>query len=191
MVTTQPRSGVRQRLGQLVSLATVVVLTVCTTLLVQRLLGPTAASAGPAQTGEIRATSFVLVRPDGTEIGRLGPGSQGAGNLTLFDTSGRLRIAVSGAGDLLAYGSGGTALAQVYANADDNTSGLILRDSDGKVRLDAAQSPDANAAVLRVHDEAGNPRVGMGSLADPTGASSGDYGLRVRDAGGGILTTVP
>lgn len=185
------RSGIRHRVEQTASLAGVIVLTVCTTLLAQRLLTPTPARAGSTQAAEIRATSFVLVGPDGTEIGRLGPGSQGAGNLTLFDPSGQLRIAVSGAGDLLAYGSGGTALAQIYANADDNTSGLILRGSDGKIRLDASQSPNANAAVLRVHDEAGNPRVGMGSLAGQSGASSGDYGLRVRDASGGVLTTVP
>ena len=155
------------------------------------MLAPGAATAQSIQSGEVRASSFVLVGSDGTVIGRLGPGSSGNGNLTLFDASGRLHIAVSGSGDLLAYGTGGTALAQLYASADTDSSGFILRDPNGKIRVDAGQNPEADAAAVRVHDQAGQLRTGIGSLADDTGASSGAYGLRVRDADGNIVTTVP
>jgi hypothetical protein len=182
----------RRRLKQTGSLFGIVALSVLTTLLVQHLIAPAPATAQSIQTSEIRASSFVLVGADGTIIGRLGPGSSGTGNLTLFDASGRLRIAVSGAGDLLAYGgSGGTALAQLYASSDTNSSGMILRDPNGRVRVDAGQNPDADAASVRVHDQDGQLRAGIGSLADDSGASSGAYGLRVRDGAGNILTTVP
>ncbi len=100
-------------------------------------------------------------------------------------------MAVSGAGDLLAYGTGGTALAQLYARADDNSSGLILRDPDGSVRVDAGQNANDDAASVRVHDQSGNLRVGIGTLADSSGNSTSDFGLRVRDSSGGILTTLP
>jgi hypothetical protein len=180
-----------QRFNRALSLCGVVALSVATTLLVQHLLIPAPATAQSIQTSEIRASSFVLVGSDGTVIGRLGPGSSGMGNLTLFDSSGRLHIAISGSGDLLAYGTGGTALAQIYASADTNSSGMILRDPNGNIRVDAGQNPDADAASVRVHDEQGQLRSGIGSLADDSGASSGAYGLRVRDADGNIVTTVP
>jgi len=190
-MTAARASGLPSWLSRAGSILGIVSLSVISTLLIQRLLLPQPAGAQSAQASEVRASSFVLIGSDGTEIARLGPGSQGAGNLTLFDQTGQLRIAVSGAGDLLAYGTGGTALAQLYAKADDNSSGLILRDPDGSIRLDAGQSPDADAAAVRVHDGAGNLRVGIGTLADATGAGTADFGLRVRDSSGGILTTVP
>jgi hypothetical protein len=176
------------RMGTLIG---IVLLSVASTLAAQRLLVPTAARAQSGDASEIRASAFVLVGADGTEIARLGPGSQGAGNLKLFDQTGQLRIAVSGAGDLLAYGNGGTALAQLYAKPDDNSSGLILRDPDGNVRVDAGQSPDNAAAAVRVHDGSGQLRVGIGTLASETGGSTADFGLRVRDSSGAILTTLP
>jgi hypothetical protein len=179
----------RKRLNQAASVAAIVSLSVVCTLLVQRLLLPQPASADPS---EVRATSFILVGPDGTEIGRLGPDSQGDGDLRLLDQNGNLRIAVSGSGDLLAYGTdSGTALAQLYANADGDKSGLILRDPDGKIRVDAGQTPDDGSAAVRVDDPDGNLRVGIGSLASDSGGNSGNFGMRVRDASGAIMTTVP
>jgi len=44
---------------------------------------------------------------------------------------------------------------------------------------------------VRVQDLEGKPRVGIGTLADTAGASTTDYGLRVREANGDIVTTVP
>src|SRR4051812_9456699 len=115
-MTDQDPRGLHRYLKSSASVAGIVVLSVVTTLLVQRLLRPSAAEAQFIRTPEVRAESFVLTRGDGTVIRRLGPGSQGAGNLTLYDADGRLHMAVSGTGDLLAYGSGGTALAQIYAD---------------------------------------------------------------------------
>jgi hypothetical protein len=167
----------------------IVLLSAVTTLGVQRLLAPPAATAQTEQAGEVRATSFILVAGDGTQIARLGPGSAGDAVLTLDDSSGALHLAASGHGDLLAYGTGGTALVQVYADPNTNNSGVLVRDATGKLRVVAAQSPDS--AAVRVQDLDGNPRVGIGTLADPTGASTSDYGLRVRDPEGNILATVP
>jgi hypothetical protein len=181
--------GLYRHLKNTTMVAGIVALSVVTTLLVQRLLGPSAAQAQFIQTPELRAQSFVLVGSDGTVIGRLGAGSQGAGNLTLNDANGRLHMAVSGAGDLLAYGTGGTALAQIYADPETNLSGILIRDANGKLRIAAAQGSDS--AAVRVQDLDGKQRVGMGTLADPSGGSTEDYGFRVRDAGGEILTTIP
>ncbi|HTE86401.1 MAG TPA: hypothetical protein VK821_16905 [Dehalococcoidia bacterium] len=170
-------------------LAGVVLLSVVTTLRTQRLLTPPAATAQSIQTPEVRANAFVLVGSDGTVIGRLGAGSAGDGVLTLSDSSGQLHMAVSGAGDLLAYGTGGTALVQIYADPKTNDSGLLVRDVNGRLRVIAAQSLDS--AAVRVQDLDGNPRVGIGTLADASGGSTEDYGLRVRDSDGAVVTTVP
>lgn len=176
-------------LSRSVSTLAIVALSVCSTLAVERLLGPQPAGAQFISSPEIRAQSIVLTSSDGTTIARLGPGSSGAGNLTLFDASGRLRLAASGAGDLLAYGTGGTALAQIYADADTNASGLLLRDEDGTMRVIASQT--AGAAAVRVQDAGGQQRVGIGTLADLTGSGRVDYGLRVRAEDGGVLSTIP
>jgi hypothetical protein len=188
-VTIRINRAMRAVLGRAASTAAVVVISVVMTLVAQRIMAPAPAGAQFISTPEVRAQSFVLVSSDGTTIARLGPGSQGAGNLTLFDATGRLRMAASGAGDLLAYGNGGTALAQIYANAETNDSGLLLRDSSGTLRVIASQSD--NAAAVRVQDAAGNQRVGIGTLADLSGAGRLDYGLRVRGEDGGVLSTIP
>jgi hypothetical protein len=167
----------------------IVLLSVVTTLGVQRLMMPQPATAQSDQIGEVRATSFTLVGSDGTQIARLGPGSAGDGVLTLDDSSGALHLAASGHGDLLGYGTGGTALVQIYADPNTNNSGVLVRDGAGKLRVVAAQSP--NSAAVRVQDTDGNPRVGIGTLADASGNSTSDYGLRVRDPSGMILATVP
>jgi hypothetical protein len=174
---------------RLAPLLGVVLLSVFTTLVVERLLIPPPAKAQSEQAGEVRASAFVLVGSDGTQIARLGPGSAGDGVLTLDDGSGALHLAASGHGDLLAYGTGGTALVQVYADPSTNTSGVLVRDVTGKLRVIAAQSPDS--AAVRVQDLDGNPRVGIGTLAGADGASTADYGMRVRDPGGDIVATVP
>ncbi len=165
-----------------------VALSVLTTLLVQHLTAPAGVAAHDAPA-EIHAQAFVLDATDGTEIARLGPGSSGNGNLWLYDRSGRLHLVASGNGDLLAYGSGNTALAQIYADPGTSASGLLLRDANGTTRLVAAQGPDSGA--VNVRDETGQLRVGIGSLAGPSGETTPDYGLRVRAPDGGIITTVP
>lgn len=188
-MTTDIRHTVSEPIRRCGSTAAIVVLAVVTTLLVQRLIAPPGASAQLIQTPEVRANAFVLVGSDGTVIGRLGAGSQGDGNLTLNDSGGQLHLAASGAGDLLAYGTGGTALAQLYADPNTNDSGLLVRDANGRLRVVAAQGSDS--AAVRIQDPDGKPRVGIGTLADSAGASTTDYGLRVRDPDGSIVTTVP
>jgi hypothetical protein len=186
-----PHDGRRfqQGLRQAASTVGVVALSVLTTVLVQRGLAPPTATGQSISSGEIRAQAFVLTAPDGTVIGRLGPGSSGNGNLTLFDSDGRLHLALSGSGNVLAYGTGGTALAQIYADPDSNASGLLLRDADGNLRMVAAQGPDS--AAVNVRDPDGKLRVGIGTLASADGSSTSDYGLRVRDPEGNILLTQP
>lgn len=188
-MATHFRERFREYLRHGAGTAAIVALSVVTTLLVQRLITPPDASAHSGERAEIRAQAFLLTAPDGTVIGRLGPGSSGNGNLTLFDSSGALHMAVSGDGDLLAYGTGGTALAQIYADPQTNASGLLIRDSNGLMRVVAAQSTDS--AAVNVRDPDGKLRVGIGTLAAPDGSSTADYGLRVRDPDGTIVTTVP
>ena len=106
-MTASSRRQWQPLLSRSASTLAIIALSVCSTLLTQRLLGPQPASAQFISSPEIRAQSIVLTSSDGTTIARLGPGSSGAGNPTLFDASGRLRLAASGAGDLLAYGTGG------------------------------------------------------------------------------------
>ncbi len=165
-----------------------IALSVLTTLLVQHLLAPSGASAHAARA-EVRAQAFVLTAPDGTEIARLGAGSSGDGTLWLDDNGGRLHLALDGNGNLLAYGDGNTALAQIYADPATNASGLLLRDANGTLRVVAGQGPDSGA--VNVRDPNGKLRVGIGTLAGPNGEDTPDYGLRVRDPDGNIVTTVP
>src|SRR5690348_2610501 len=78
------------------------------TVLAMRLFGPVQAAAQPAQQGDIRATSFTLVGPDGTILAKLAPGaSNGNGNLTLFDTTGGPRASITGAGNVQVFDSNG------------------------------------------------------------------------------------
>jgi hypothetical protein len=163
-------------------------LSVLTTLLVQHLVAP-AGAAAHSVPAELHAQAFVLDAPDGTEIARLGPGSSGNANLWLYDSDGHLHLVASGDGDLLAYGSGNTALAQLYADPTTNASGLLLRDANGTMRIVAAQGPDSGA--VNVRDASGQLRVGIGTLAGANGESTPDYGLRVRAPDGSIITTVP
>jgi hypothetical protein len=179
---------IHRRLRSALSSLGLVALSVLTTLCAQHLPTPASVAAHGAAT-ELRAQAFVLTAPDGTELARLGPGSSGNGNLWLNDSDGHLRLVLSGDGDVLVYGSGNTALAQLYADPSADTSGLLLRDANGTLRLAAAQGPDS--AAVNVRDPNGKLRTGIGTLAGPNGESTADYGLRVRDAGGNIITTVP
>ncbi len=55
------------------------------------LVAPSSATAQSSQVQDVRASSFTLVRADGTVIGRLGPNPRGGGRLTLADSSGTRR----------------------------------------------------------------------------------------------------
>ena len=52
----------------------------------------------------MRASAFTLVGTDGTVLARLAPTAEGSvGRLALYDAVGTLRLAMSGAGQLVAY----------------------------------------------------------------------------------------
>jgi hypothetical protein len=72
------------------------------------LVVPSMATAQSSQLEEVRAAAFVVVGPDGTVIGRLGPSGTGSGSLSLFDTAGLRHIAVQGDGSISAYDTDGT-----------------------------------------------------------------------------------
>lgn len=82
-------------------------LSVVTTLITQRLLDAPPATAQGDGVGEVRASAFVLVRPDGMVIGRLQPGGLGNGQLALYDASGARRMVLAGVGNLVAYDTDG------------------------------------------------------------------------------------
>jgi hypothetical protein len=161
------------------------------TLVLQHVLSPSAVTAQQDGANEVRASAFVLTGADGTVLGRLAPGPQGNGLLTLTNNTGRPRMFVSGGGVISVNDADGHTLVQVVVNTDRGVSGLFVRDAQGTARLAAIRNEPQDGQVVQVFDADGHPRVGLGSLADPSGAGSSDYGLRVRDADGGILTTVP
>jgi hypothetical protein len=72
------------------------------------LASPSPATAFSSQPPEVRASSFVLVGPDGdTVLGRWAAGPSGGGNLTLHDADGTRRQGVGG-GQFETLGPDGT-----------------------------------------------------------------------------------
>ena len=192
-----------------VSLLGIVSLSVLSTLLVQHLLNPPPAGAQAGQAQEIRAAAFTVVDANGAVLGRLGPSDRGNGNLTLYDTAGKVRTELGGGGGLNLYDvtgqyrlnlGGGTAQIQpglvVYA-ADGQTARLRLSisptgnpsvtvwDTDGKtIRAGFGQNP-SGAYGAAVFDPSGQIRVGLGQ--DP----AGNYGAAVLDTSGQPVASLP
>src|SRR4051812_24686568 len=79
-------------------------------LLVQQVISPSTTTAQSGQLQEVRASSFVLVGPDGTVLGRLGVGAAGKGRFSLYDTAGNQRMVVAGAGTFNAFDAEGVTL---------------------------------------------------------------------------------
>ena len=131
------------------------------TVLVLRVMAPRYAGAQAGQAGEVRASAFVLVGPDGTVLARLAPGGRGNGNLTVFDTAGKARAVVEGSG------------------------AFVVNDSDGTTQLAllAFNRSDGNNGI-RVSDQAGNARMTVG-------LSDGQYRIRILDAAGRIVAAFP
>jgi hypothetical protein len=77
-------------------------------MLAFHLAGPPGAAAQSDQLEELRASAFVVVAPDGTVLGRLGPGAAGNGGLSLSDTAGRQRWNIGAGGALSVYDLDGT-----------------------------------------------------------------------------------
>jgi hypothetical protein len=68
---------------------------------------PSLAGAQPGQLQEIRASAFILVASDGTELARLAPGNSGNGTLTLNNPTGTRRVSLQGIGTLAVWGEDG------------------------------------------------------------------------------------
>ena len=98
-----------QSTGRIGAMAIIVVLSVVTTLLVEHWVTPPSVTAQSTQPDEIRASRFVVVGPDGTELARLEPGGgAGGGRLQLFDVTGTLRAGLTGQGALNILDQDGT-----------------------------------------------------------------------------------
>jgi len=90
----------RNNLRRAASVISIVALSVLTTLLVQHLISPPPAAA-QQNPQVVRATTFLLIGPQGQTLARLGPGGLGNGNLELWDTAGDKRADF--AGDAIAH----------------------------------------------------------------------------------------
>ena len=117
----------------------VVVLSVLTTLTIERLVDPAPAAAQGGQRSVQRASAFELVADNGAVLARLAPGPAGNGNLTLFSTAGAQRTVVFGNGTFAAFDPDGETLR--YFSGYAVNPGLIgtpavngvLLDGDGSV----------------------------------------------------------
>jgi hypothetical protein len=67
------------------------------------LMTPAAATAQSTPAPVVRASTFELVRDDGTVIGRLAAGPAGGGNLVLTHGSGTMGLSLAGGGLITAY----------------------------------------------------------------------------------------
>jgi hypothetical protein len=170
---------------------------VALTVLGMRMFGPRPTAAQPAQQGDIRATSFTLVGPDGTVLARLAPGGQGNGNLTVFDTAGRPRAALVGSGQAVVYDIDGNRRVYLAVDATGDTAGagfLISRDANGMIRTSVGADVDG-APFVRLFDENGpaaNPlNAPCHARATLHQREDASFRLDVCDAGGNTIYTAP
>lgn len=147
---------IRRTAAHIVTVAVTVVLT----LVALRVIAPAATQAQP---GEVRASAFVLVGPDGTVLGSLTAGPMGNGNLTLYDRAGKRRIWVAGAGN------------------------VAIWDSDDKLRVSLSYNEPVTPAGygLAMFDAEQRPRILAGTR---TGEQ---FGIGVLDATGMSLGSLP
>lgn len=94
------------------------------------LLEPRQAHAQSTQ-GDVRASSFTLVGPDGTVLATLAPGAQGNGHLTLFNATGVRTVSVEG-------------------GSAEGGAGVALYDAEGHPRVQLFYSIQNGYASLRV-----------------------------------------
>jgi hypothetical protein len=154
-------------------------LSVVVTLVVVRGLVPSRAAAQPQQTGEVRASTFVLVGADGTELARLAPGPQGPGNLTLFDTAGKARVVLAGAGVMRVFDADGvTSRVSMGVNPQTGGAFYLLNNNEGRMRLQLGISPEGNPVGQLLDANGMTVRIGFGVSVD------GRPGFSVRDASG-------
>jgi hypothetical protein len=140
------RSGIWRSLRQGATLAGIVVLTVATTLLTQRLISPSPVRA-QATPGVVQATEFDLVGQNGTILAQLKPGGSSGGSLWLNDATGMNRVRLVGGGLLVFDKDGTTARFRAGYNPDLGPQGQppyngVSLDTNGTIDyLPAAPSP--------------------------------------------------
>jgi hypothetical protein len=156
-----------------------VVLSVLVTALIVRGQVPPPAAAQSEQVGEVRAAAFVLVGADGTELARLAPGPLGPGNLTLFDTAGKARVVLGGAGIMRVLDADGvTSRVSMGVNLQTGGAFYLLNNNEGRMRLQLGISPEGNPVVQLLDANGMTTRLGMGV------STEGRPGFSVRDANG-------
>src|SRR5581483_696396 len=101
------------------------------TVVAMHLLAPRPTQAQSAQQGDVRASSFTLVGPDGTVLATLAPGESGNGHLTLFDATGLRTVSVEG-------------------GSAQGGAGMQLYDADGQPRVQVFSSIQNDFASLRI-----------------------------------------
>jgi hypothetical protein len=193
-----------------VTAGTVLLSVVVTTAVVGR-AGPAPVAAQPGPADEVRASAFVLVRADGTEIARLRQGGEGGGFLTLFDAAGKERFALTPLGFLIYNADGVTPRLGLGTNPLSGAPGINLRDSAGNLRITFGVNPDGDTPFFQLRDPDGTTaRVGFAVRAgrswfgvrdaagvqrmivgqEPEGTGD-DFGVTVRGADGSVIGTVP
>jgi hypothetical protein len=104
LITRLNLATVRSALLRGTSVLGIVLLSVVTTLLVQRMVAPPRAAAQAGQLQEARASKFTLVGSDGTILATLQASTvDGNGQLNVFDAKGNKRARVQGAGLFVSY----------------------------------------------------------------------------------------
>lgn len=140
-------AGLAERFRPGVTILATVSLSVIATVLVQHLGASAAATAPPGQLPEVRASTFVLVGPGGTELARLEPGHDGNARLQMFDASGTLRLGLAAQGALNVFDTDGTTqrfragyVPYVDGIGRPPINGVWL-DADGSVSVVSASPP--------------------------------------------------
>lgn len=104
LMTRLNLATVRSAMIRGTSVVGIVLLSVVTTLLVQRMVAPPRAAAQAGQLQEVRASKFTLVGSDGTILATLQASTvDGNGQLNVFDAKGNKRARVQGAGLFVSY----------------------------------------------------------------------------------------
>lgn len=194
-----------------IATAGTVALSVLVTTLVVGRGGPSPVAAQPGPGDEVRASAFVLVRADGTEIARIQPNSNGGGALKLYDATGTERFDLQPLGFIIRDADGVTPRLGLGTNPLSGAPGINLRDGGGNLRITLGISPDGETPFLSLRDPDGTTtRVGLAllrgqgwvDLRDSAGAGririgqdparpDDSFEVTVRGADGNVIATVP
>lgn len=164
-----------------------VLLSVLTTLLVQRLLAPGAVAAQSGQAQVLRASAFELLGPGGGVVGRLTADSSGSGALALSNGGGQQRAVLTGDGTLAFYDGDGQILRLgMGLGTTQFGPGISIFGSDGRTRrLGLGLSPSGNPGVVVFDADGRTVRLWMGM------SSPSEYGITILDGAGQPVAALP